>query len=160
MKNLIIDRRQDFYRLGVDFGSDARVLVVSATHRLVWTKWHKELLGMVGMGQTEFPCSFAIREFSLVGEKIVYGGSEDLFSGGRLSRDRIMSVSAKIDAVFGVGVTAQINLKETLCLGEDVVSGWLKMRKESEDLFLREHSKNDEFLKKAMAVETFDGMKI
>ena len=160
MKNLLIDRRLDFYRLGVDFGSDARVLVVSPTHRLVWTKWHKELLGMIGMGQTEFPCSFAIREFSLIGEKIVYGGSEDLFSGGRLSSARIMSVADKIDTVFGVGVAARISLKETLYLGEDVVYGWLKMRKVEEDLFLREHSKNDEFLKKAMAIETFDGMKI
>ncbi len=160
MKNLLIDRRQDFYRLGVDFGSDARVLVVSSTHRLVWTKWHKELLGMIGMGQSEFPCSLSIREFSAVGEKIVYGGSEDLFSGGRLSCGRIMTVANKIDAVFGVGVSARLSLKETLYLDEDVVSKWLENRKVEEDLFLREHAKNDEFLRKAMELETFDGMKI
>lgn len=160
MKNLLIDHRQDFYRLGVDFGSDARVLIVSGGHRLVWTKWHKELLGMIGMGQTTFPCSLTIRSFSFVDEKIVYRGSEDLFSGGHLSKNRVMLVANKINAVFGVNAASRISLKETLYLEDDIVSDWLQKRKESEDLFLRERSQNDEFLKKALEIKTFDGIKI
>lgn len=127
-----IDSRTAFLRCGIDYGSDARVLLVKGLKRLVWTKGSTTLIGIRGCGHVTTPCTLMLREFKHDGDQLSPGRSETLLSGGRLSRARLLSVAKEIDQAFGEGITEQLDYRQTRIIGEDVVSAWLALQLEKE----------------------------
>lgn len=127
----IIDTRVDFYSFGVDYGCDASVLAIKGLYRLVWTKssTYNSMPGCHGGGCVNYVSTqLTIRRFTLdktgrprpdVGPR-----KDDLFSGGRLSKTRLLTVSDWIDAEFGDGITARLDPLKTLVIGEDVIGDW------------------------------------
>jgi hypothetical protein len=141
MAKPLIDTRSAFLRCGIDYGSDARVLLVKGLFRLVWAKASTTLIGIKGGGFARTPCTLVLREFEQEGGRISPGRSETLLSGGRLSRGRMLSVAEKIDFVFGEGTAAQLDYRQTQIVGVDVVSTWLDLQREKEEQSQRESSR-------------------
>lgn len=141
MSEQIIDTRIDMYMLGVDTGSDAKVLVASGLLRLVWSKAHSRAYGMRGMGSVAEPGCLEARRFELKDGRLNWRGSTDLLSGGRPSRKNLMSAAEAINALFGPGVAERIDPKKTLVLQEDLVS---KALSEMRERAAAEASKNSE----------------
>lgn len=81
-----IDTRIAFYRCGVDFGADAKVILVSGLNRLVWMKGTRTLIGIRGRWPDVQPYSLELRTFKFNDDRLVYDGGETLLSGGRLSK--------------------------------------------------------------------------
>lgn len=156
----LIDTRIAFSRCGVDYGSDARVLLVKGFFRLVWAKATKTLIGIRGCGHTSSPCTLELREFRHDGERLVQCGSETLLSGGRLSRARLLSLSDKIDAVFGDGVTALLDYKQTSILGVDEVGAWMAAQAQKEDEYRRQNALKWKKQIDELPNMTFDGIKL
>lgn len=126
----VIDGRWRFGHIGVDFSADATALVIGrgGLCRLVWSKPSKfnHAPGARGMGNISYvPVSLEIREFGREAGRVTYKGSKMLFEGGRLSRERLLSVKDQIDAIFGAGTTEMIDPLKTLLKGEDEVERWL-----------------------------------
>lgn len=156
----LVDTRAAFSRCGIDYGADARVLLVKGLFRLVWANATKTLIGIRGGGHTSRPCTLELREFHLDGEHLLPRGSETLLSGGRLSRARLLSTADRIDAVFGAGVAAQLDHRQTTLLGTDEVGAWMAERAKREE---RSQQENALAWKKRMAElpdTTFDGIKL
>ena len=156
----LIDTRIAFSRCGVDYGSDARVLLAKGLFRLVWAKATKTLIGIRGCGHTSSPCTLELREFRRDGERLVPCGSETLLSGGRLSRARLLSLSDKIDAVFGKGVTEQLDHRRTTILGDDEVGGWMELQAKKEEEYHLQVSLKYKKQMEYMLNMTFDGIKL
>ena len=156
----LIDNRIAFTRCGVDYGSDAKVLLVKGLFRLVWAKATKTLIGIRGCGHTSSPCSLELREFRLDGERLSPKGSETLFAGGRLSRARLLSITDKIDAVFGDGVTAGLDYRQTTILDTDEVGIWMEQQAKREAEYHRQNSLKWKKQIDELPNMTFDGVKI
>lgn len=104
------------------------------------------------------PVSLELRTFRKDGNRVLYGGSETLLSGGRLSRKRILSVQDKIDAAFGLGTAVMIDPLKTLLIGADDAGEWLDAEEKRPPYISPEA---EALMKAAMsATETFDGIKI
>ena len=138
--NQLIDTRIAFTRCGVDYGSDARVLLVKGLCRLVWAKATKTLIGIRGCGHVSRPCTLELREFQLNGEQLSPKSSETLLSGGRLSRARLLAIADKIDAVFGEGVTAALDYRQTTILDTDEVGVWMEQQAKREAEYQRQNA--------------------
>lgn len=158
--NQLIDTRIAFTRCGVDYGSDAKVLLAKGLFRLVWAKATKTLIGIRGCGHTSSPCSLELREFRLDGERLSPKGSETLFSGGRLSHARLLSVSDKIDSVFGDGVTAALDYRKTTIIGLDEVGVWLELQSKKEEEYQRQNALRWKKQIAELPNMTFDGIKL
>lgn len=127
----IIDTRMDFYSFGVDYGCDASVLAIKGLSRLVWTKssTYNSMPGCHSGGCVNYVSTkLTIRRFTLDKSGLprpdVGSRKDDLFSGGRLSKARLLTFANQIDAEFGEGVTVRLDPLKTLVIGEDVVGDW------------------------------------
>jgi len=156
----LVDTRAAVSRCGIDYGADAHVLLVQGLFRLVWANATKTLMGIRGGGHITRPCTLELREFQLDGEHLLPRGSETLLTGGRLSRARLLSIADKIDAVFGEGVAARLDHRQTTILGTDEVGAWMAERAKKEERAQQEDALE---WKKRMAElpdRTFDGIKL
>ena len=133
---MIVDRRADFAQLGVDYGADADALVIDGLKRLVWTRWHRTLVGARGLSNLrDCPSSLQIRTFSTKGGGMAPETTIDLLVGGRLTAARLRSVADRVDAAFGPGTAALVSRGRTLVLSPDLVTPRLeRMRAEAERL--------------------------
>ena len=132
MSDQTIDTRIAMYAFGVDYGADAKVLLVKGLKRLVWSKGTKTLIGIKGLGTLDAPCTLQIRGFKRDKDRIVYDGSIGagyILVGGRLSKARLLGVKETIDKHFGVGATDMLDPRRTVLMdGRDEVHEWLKSR--------------------------------
>lgn len=131
------------YAFGVDLSGDAVVLAASGLHRLVWAKPYFAMIGGAGMpgGRIHRASTLELRSFKRIdvkegkeakeGARLQWDRSQQLFTGGRLSKARLQAHASEIDAVLGVGVTALIELplKYTIMLGDDEISAALTERR-------------------------------
>lgn len=136
----LIDERTAFFRCGVDYGADAKVLLVKDMNRLVWAKGMSTLIGVRGCGHSVSPCRLELRVFEREGERIRYKTSETLLSGGRLTKERLKSVKAQIDRYFGAGAADLADPKATWIEGKDEVRGWLMSEAKREEAFRAEQA--------------------
>lgn len=130
----IVDTRVAMYHLGVDYGSDANVLLVNGLLRLVWAKGTKTLIGIRGLGTLDAPCTLQIRAFKRDRNgDVVYDGSrgrDDILVGGRLSKSRLQEVRDVIDQYFGVGATDLLDPRKTVLMdGRDELTEWIDARR-------------------------------
>ena len=103
---------------GVDHGSKGKVMAETRNEneihrRLVWFGGHRSpAAGVRGFGHTYHPSHLTV---------IDRGGywQASIFSGGRISKERIAEHAAQIDEQMGEGVTALIDPKRTLVVVYD-----------------------------------------
>lgn len=101
---------------GVDHGIEAKVLIRAAGARLLWRPGHK-YWGGVGRPQSYAPAGLEIAkdDTDCWGMNKRLGNFEE--RGVRL-HEALRRHRAEIDAVFGPGSTALVDVKRTLVLGE------------------------------------------
>lgn len=155
-----IDSRTAFLRCGIDYGSDARVLLVQGYVRLVWTKASSTLIGIRGCGHVSHPCQLELREFKLENGQLRPYRSTTLLSGGRLSRARLESIAAQLDSVFGAGTAAKLNYRETTVLGGDLVHAWLDHCYQQEVKDQQNRSRELSRTMDALSKDNFSGIQV
>ena len=134
MIDRIVDTRVAMYHLGVDYGSNANVLLVKGLLRLVWAKSTKTLIGIKGLGTLDSPCTLQIRAFKRDHKgDVVYDGSrgkDEIIVGGRLSKRSLQEVKDVIDLYFGDGATDLLDPRKTVLMdGRDELSEWINARR-------------------------------
>lgn len=100
---------------GVDHGGEAKVLIRTTTHTLLWRMGRKY---WSGVGR---PQAYAPAQLEMTGERCTrFGMHRNLGNfeerGVRL-HEALRRNRAEIDAVFGPGATSMIDVKRTLVLG-------------------------------------------